>query len=92
MRFLNLFSCTLLLFLARGSTRNPFEQCLYVESSVCIDSKQEVIGKDNKPQNLVGFWTFDDMFASDTSGLRNFANPPPSVGPAAGRCEFFSLT
>jgi len=84
MRFLNLFSCTLLLFLARGSTRNPFEQCLYVESSVCINSKQEVIGKDNKPENLVGFWTFDDMFASDTSGLRNFANPPPSVGPAAG--------
>lgn len=28
------------------------------------------------------------MFASDSSGLKNFANPPPSVGPAAGRFEF----
>ena len=65
-------------------------QCLYVESSVCLNSGQEVIGKDNKPNNLLGFWTFDDMFASDYSGMKNFANPPPAVGPAAGYSEIFS--
>jgi len=29
-------------------------------------------------------WTFDDKFAADHSGLKNFIWPTPKVGPAAG--------
>lgn len=46
-----------------------------------------MFGKDNKPHNLIGLWTFDDKFAADHSGLRNFIQPAPKAGPAAGRMK-----
>jgi len=50
-----------------------------------------VIGKDNKPHNLIGLWTFDDKFAADHSGMKNFIQTAPKAGPAAGikQSDFF---
>lgn len=63
---------------------NPFDNCLYLDQTVCIQSRNTIIPEDNNPSNLIGLWTFDDRFAADYSGQRNTMVPAPSVGPAVG--------
>lgn len=69
------------------SPSHPLSNCFYVENSVCISSQEAIIGKDNLPDNLIGLWTFDDQYAADHSGFKNFIQPAPKVGPSAGNFQ-----
>lgn len=43
-----------------------------------------VIGINNNPKELIGYWNFDETIAIDQSGNKNHMDPTPEVGPEAG--------
>jgi len=63
----------------------PFSLCLGGYRSATGDKAHtgvsQSIGQNNLPKDLVGLWTFDDMFAQDQSPNQNPIRPLPSFGP-----------
>jgi hypothetical protein len=50
--------------------------------NLCGESGRLIITPLNKHKRLIGWWTFDDKFAHDSSGNNLDGYPVPEVGPS----------
>eukprot|EP00921_Rhytidocystis_pertsovi_P024918 GHVQ01040119.1.p2 GENE.GHVQ01040119.1~~GHVQ01040119.1.p2 ORF type:complete len:130 (+),score=7.39 GHVQ01040119.1:486-875(+) len=63
-------------------TDNAFSDCFRVPHNLCIGGTSEVIEATKSPDDLIGWWTFDDIYPIDKSGNHNHMHPAIRSGPA----------
>ena len=92
----------LILFLANKKTEisnlinEQFDsnECdLITDGPICLFNGDKIILPYSRPENLIGYWNFDEMRPLDYSGLRNHALNIVKSGPSfggIGNSAFFS--
>ena len=76
--YLILFYC----FINENNSKDFTEECLNLPLIICSSKGKSILTALNKPKSLIGWWSFDDRFAHDSSGNNLDGYPVPLVGPS----------
>lgn len=58
------------------------DECLNLPLVLCSSKGRSMMTTYNKQKNLIGWWSFDDKYAHDSSGNNLDGSPIPPVGPS----------
>jgi len=69
------------------------DDCFDIPISLCSNNGQKILTSLNKPNNLIGWYTFDEIYPIDSSGHNNHASGTLLPGPSAfikGQSAYFT--